>query len=134
MNDIIQPLQGDERIVMEILASGGSISPIGRWEAPVKSLIAKGLVNLDDPANTSLTDAGRETWEGVVAAQETLDDDFARGLIEIHNAKIKINDLIKSAAAQLRKAAQLSSAITKNTVDVEIRNWSDVLKKAALDS
>ena len=60
MNEIIAPLNEEERAVLMIAAQGQYMIPIGRWEAPIKSLAARGYMTKLDDVNYVITAAGRE--------------------------------------------------------------------------
>lgn len=78
MTNIIAPLSADERAVLMIAAAGQSMIPIGRWEAPVRSLHARGFLRMIDEVNYVITATGR-------AASEAAEDDAVRDVIKINN-------------------------------------------------
>ena len=58
-----QILTDDEYAILMIAAEGRSMIPIGRWEKPVNDLVARGLMIRHDPANNTISPAGREALE-----------------------------------------------------------------------
>jgi hypothetical protein len=61
MTDISTPLTDDEATVLQIAAQHGTIGAIGRWEAPVKSLVKRGLLQdmTGDFFNCQITESGK---------------------------------------------------------------------------
>jgi len=61
MTDISTPLTDDEATVLQIAAQQGTIGAVGRWEAPVKSLVKRGLLQdmTGDFFNCQITEAGK---------------------------------------------------------------------------
>lgn len=53
-------LSDDEFTVLMIAAEGQSMMPIGRWQEPVESLVAKGFLKEHDRFNCTITATGRE--------------------------------------------------------------------------
>jgi hypothetical protein len=53
-------LSDDEFTVLMIAAEGQSMMPIGRWQEPVESLVAKGFLKEHDKFNCVITPTGRE--------------------------------------------------------------------------
>ena len=77
MSDLSQ----DELTILMIAAEGESMMPIGRWEKPLDSLVAKGLMHRHDKFNVVITPDGRK------ACKETEDGNI-RGLIEANNTMV----------------------------------------------
>lgn len=69
-------LTDDEAAVLMIANEGESMISIGRWEKPIDSLVARGLMIRHNKANAFITDAGR------VAIKEREQEDD-RALLEM---------------------------------------------------
>jgi hypothetical protein len=63
MAEVIAPLSVDERAVLMIAAEGVPMIPIGRWEASVKALARRGLMQMLDAVNYVITAAGQAALE-----------------------------------------------------------------------
>jgi hypothetical protein len=65
-------LTDDERTVLLIAAAGNPMLAIGRWEVPIRSLVASGLMARDasraDVENYVITEAGRKASAETEAA------------------------------------------------------------------
>lgn len=61
-------LTQDEFTILLIADRGEFMAPIGRWKAPILSLLEKGLMQRLDDVNYTITDAGR-------AARATQDEE-----------------------------------------------------------
>ncbi len=75
MNEIVAPLSNDELTVLMIAKRGEYMIPIGRWEMPIKSLTARGLMRRLDDVNYVITDAGMK-------ASEAAEDDAIRDFVK----------------------------------------------------
>lgn len=61
----------DERAVLMIAAEGGWMTPIGRWEQPIRDLASRGLMQKHDAISYVITPAGMD----VVQSEERQRDD-----------------------------------------------------------
>jgi len=110
-------LSNDELTVLMIAAQGESMMPIGRWEKPVESLVAQGLLKRHDKFNNVITPEG----ERALAK-----DDDARQLIETNNAivlaKQQMEQAIGKAARELKAATEIAMRVTGEPFDVAVKN------------
>lgn len=123
-------LSDDEVTVLLIAAKGESMMPIGRWEAPVNSLVAKGLLRRHDKFNNVITDAGMK-------AAEKDEDDVARQMIEANNVvaagKQQARASAEAIAVQLVDLAELSARTTGDDKVEALRKWARVILERALE-
>ena len=119
----------DEQTVLGILSEGGSVAPIGRWEQPVKSLAAKGLAKIDDPANSSITEKGRSA---LVDEDDSQFEAIAKHLIEASKTHVGIQNFIEEAAKNLKSAAIASAKVTGDSPQAAVEKWGRVLIDTAL--
>ena len=128
MTSITAPLTIDEEAVLGILAQGGSVAPIGRWEKPVKALVSRGLATAPDQFNSMITDAGR-------AALDAQEDQSAVGMIHAFNQAIPARDeareLVNQAVALLTRAALLSTEATGDPPLLALERWMEAARTAA---
>jgi hypothetical protein len=123
-------LTNDELAVLLIAAEGESMMPIGRWEAPVASLLAKGYLHAHDKFNNVITEAGRK-------ACGKAEDDNARALITANNAVV---DARQKAAARAEELAVLlaelatySNSVTGDGKVKALREWGRIVMARALE-
>jgi len=125
-------LTDDELTILMIADKGEPMLAIGRWEQPVKSLVAKGYLH-DTGTSHHITSAGRKA----AAAEGDPDDALAHRMIGIHNKRIQVRSvaqpLIESAAASLATAARETSKITGDTPQHAAREWSQEVLRLALE-
>lgn len=130
-------LSNDELTVLMIAAENQPMMPIGRWEAPCKSLVDKGLLSatpsFNDPSglhNLRITKAGR-------AAATEGEDDSIRDLITVNNriatGRQETAAAASAIAVQLVDLAEKSSAITGDSKVHALREWSKVILAKALE-
>lgn len=116
-------LTQDEEACLLIVAEGTFLAPIGRWEQPVKSLTAKGLMYRGDAVNYGITDAGRER-----AAQ--LDREQLGGLVEKSNqvgaAQAYLRAFIEPAAQLLAQAAQVAAKTVGDSEEMAVERCAQV--------
>ena len=125
-------LTNDEMAVLMIAARGDYMLAIGRWEAPTKSLAAKGFMKremINDGPQYMITDAGR-------AAMEKGDDDNIRAMIE-HGSQIgaahkNARDCIEQAAQLLVEAARAGSVVGDRP-RAALERWRRPLFERALE-
>jgi hypothetical protein len=126
MSDLTQ----DELTVLLIAAEGESMMPIGRWEAPVQSLVAKGYLHANDKFNNFITDAGRK------ACKQGEDDDV-RALITANNnvveARQKASARAEELAGLLAELATYSCGVTGDDRPTALRKWSAQILARALE-
>lgn len=123
-------LTQDELTVLLIAAEGKSMMPIGRWEGPVKSLVAKGYLSANDKFNNVITAAGRQ------AANQD-EDNTARQMIEANNAIVNCKEsarqMAEAISVQLVDLAELSNRLTGDNKITALRNWSKIILTRALE-
>lgn len=123
-------LTADELTVLMIASKGESMMPIGRWEAPVESLVARGYLKRNDKFNNVITDAG-------LAACEKLEDDGIRDLIDANNRIAHAKTQSRQAAEQIAKAladlATLSEKVTGEDKKTALERWSRLILVRALE-
>lgn len=130
-------LTNDELTVLMIAAEGEPMMPIGRWEAPCKSLVKKGLLqptpssgDLAGMHNLRITEAGR-------AAATRGEDDSIRDLITVNNriatGRRETAAAASAIAVQLVDLAEKSSAITGDSKVKALREWAKVILEQALE-
>ena len=136
----MKELTPDEKTVLLIAAEGAPMAPIGRWEAPTKSLIEKGFMkprpHPGDPTghfNQHITVKG----QAALKAAELQDDQAYADLI---NASRDVTRIQHKAAAHAEKIAvdlvdltRLSSQVTGDTQVVALRNWAKLILERALE-
>lgn len=126
MSDLSQ----DELTVLMIADKGESMMAIGRWEAPVNSLVARGYLKQHDKFNNSITDAGRQ------AVNQDEDDDI-RAMITVNNAiangRQKTREAAEAIAVQLVDLAEASSRITGDSKRDALEKWSRQILTRALE-
>jgi hypothetical protein len=123
-------LTQDELIILLIADEGESMMPIGRWEAPVASLVAKGYLHANDKFNNVITDAGRKVCKQA-------DDDSARALIGVNDAVVegwqKAAARAEEPAVLLAELATYSSSVTGDDKVKALREWGRVVLSRALE-
>jgi hypothetical protein len=120
MTDLTQ----DELTVLMIAAEGQSMMPIGRWEAPVESLVKQGLLRRADKFNNFITEAGRKAVEdGDNANIEAIIE--TRDKIEI--AKKKIAERAKVIANLLVELATYSAFVTGENKFTALKRCSQII-------
>jgi hypothetical protein len=117
-------LTPDELTVLLIACEGQSMMPIGRWEAPVESLVKRGFLSRSDKFNNYITDAGR-------AATQQKDDANFKAVIETRNAIVGAQEKAKARAeeiaALLAELATYSAAATGDDKVKALRNWCNII-------
>lgn len=128
----------DEYTILEIAATGKSMMPIGRWEQPTESLIAKGMMKPSPPSaqdptgrfNCFITDAGR-------AAIKAYDQEVYGGIIEQRNKRVQqqpaqteMQQHIRSAATYFYKALDAVMQATGDTEQQAKERLLPLLKQA----
>lgn len=135
MTDISTPLTDDEATVLDIAAQQGTIGAIGRWEAPVKSLLKRGLMKdlSGDTFNCAITDAGRAVMRG-----QEVEEDKALGravdrMREMAIAQKSIQEMVSQCADVLVQIARLSNSVTGDDPSYAAGKWSEQILLRALD-
>jgi hypothetical protein len=133
MSDLTQ----DELTVLMIAAEGEPMMPIGRWEAPCRSLVEKGYLKPHpqpgDPSgghNLHITTDGK-----IIASKE--EDARLRAVLTV-NSQIQHTQKIARAAAeqiatQLVDLTELSVHVTGDDKVKALREWSKVILTRALE-
>ncbi len=123
-------LTDDEFSILLIAARGESVMPIGRWEKPVESLVAKGFLKQHDRHNNTITPAGRVALE----KRENVD---AVAWIEAtsgsHSATANIRAVAEGMATTLANIAKESKKVTGGATADAARKWSEVILNRALE-
>ena len=123
-------LSQDELTVLLIAAEGESMMPIGRWEAPTQSLVAKGYLHANDKFNNVITEAGRK-------ACKQAEDDSMRALVgvgnEIVQAHRKTAARAEELAVLLAELATYSSSVTGDDKVKALRKWGKTVLERALE-
>lgn len=130
-------LSQDELTVLMIAATGEPMMPIGRWEAPAKSLVAKGFLKPHaHPGDPTGHFNLRITPEGVTAAEQGEDDTYKQVLnvgATIQHEQKKARAHAEQIAVQLVDLAEASSKITGDAKIDALRRWSDIILTRALE-
>jgi hypothetical protein len=114
MTDLTQ----DELTVLMIADQGESMVPIGRWAAPIQSLLAKGYMHANDKFNNVITEAGRQAVNH--------DETVVRG-------KDQARQAAEAIAVQLVDLAELSIRITGDNKKAALEKWSRQILTRALE-
>ena len=146
-------LSTDEQTVLLIAARGERLMPIGRWAAPVNSLVEKGLLvrerHAGDPTghfNNVISPAGR-------TAADALDSEFDHVLSDLasprqalaskqasqaemtvaaqKHTRDKFRAQAEYIAGSLVELARESVAATGEDVSVALKNWTKAIVKRA---
>jgi hypothetical protein len=121
-------LTSDELTVLLIAAEGESMMPIGRWEAPVRSLGAKGYMVESAQFNWFITDAGR-------AAARQNDDANFKAVIDTRNAIVGAHEKAKARAEELAvllaELARFSAQATGDPPMTALREWGKIVLERA---
>lgn len=121
-------LSDDEWTCLMIAAEGASMMAVGRWEASVDSLVAKGLMQRNDKFNNFITPAGREAAK---QHEAKTDDASLRIGVEVHNTRVRAKQILEEAAAKLAEAAQLGQRVSGGEIDTHIAQAArEIIKRA----
>lgn len=123
-------LTEDERIILTIAAEGQSLMAIARWEKPIESLVAKGLMERGDKFNNFITDAGR------AAIKETEDEPYRKMLevgVNLRNQQEQARASVEQAATHLMFAAKASALVTGDTPQAAAASWSPKILERTLE-
>jgi hypothetical protein len=135
MSDIQSTLTDDEAAVLDIAAQSGNIAAIGRWEAPVKSLLKRGFLSdqSGDTFNCIITEAGAAARAG----QEAEDDRaLGRQIDALRTAAIaqkSIQEMAEQCAQVLSQIAKISSKVSGMNPVIEAKKWGDIVIDRASD-
>ncbi len=120
----VTDLSADELTVLMIAAQGESMMPIGRWQAPIESLLGKGYLHANDKFNNVITAAGRQA----VTRDE---DNTARQMISANNAVVDVKKQARQSAeaiaVQLVDLVELSSKVTGDDRQASLKRWADMI-------
>jgi hypothetical protein len=131
-------LSEDELTVLLIAAEGEPMIPIGRWEGPTKSLLARGYLkahgHAGDPTghfNNRITPAGKK-------AAEEAENANLRAVIGVNNELVHQKETMRQMAeqivVQLVDLAEASMKVTGDNRDRALRNWSKVILAKAMET
>lgn len=129
-------LTGDEVTVLMIAAQGEPMMPIGRWEKPTESLVAKGYLRThpcaQDPSgrfNCRITDAGRQA----LGREEAETDQALATVINksrgLGNTQRQMLDEITTAAQAINRAAAIAQQSNGGTFDFARGNVLSLLRQ-----
>ncbi len=104
-NDLTQ----DELTCLAIAAEGENMLQIGRWEAPIQSLVKRGLMRSIDKFNNVITPRGKEAAAKI---GDGVDTRYAEVAIKVHNAQAEYNEHFETAAQELAKAVLKRQELT----------------------
>ena len=130
-------LTQDELTVLLVAREGEPMMPIGRWEEPVRSLLARGYLRSHrhegDPTgyfNNYITPAGK-------TAADKAEDDSLRAVIKASNdvshTGAKTKALAESIARDLVRLAEISSKVTGDPPVTALERWSRTVLSRALE-
>lgn len=126
-------LTPDERTVLMIAAEGQSMIAIGRWEQPIDSCVAKGLMERADKFNNFISAKGRAALD----LEDKADDSYYRGILEtaakVRNQRQQAIMSAEQAAQHLAYAARASAPATGDTLENAARQWSVAVLEKALE-
>ena len=130
-------LSQDELTILMIAATGEPMMPIGRWEAPAKSLVAKGfLKGRCSPQDPEGMFNLHITPEGVTAAEKGEDDSYRAVLnvgATIQHEQTKARKHAEQIAVQLVDLAEAASRVTGESRIDALRQWAKVILERSLE-
>ena len=126
----VTELSDDEFTILMAAGQGNSMMPIGRWEAPVESLVTRGLLERRDKFNNFITSAGRAALEGHTKA---VDDSAARAIIAHHNAGVTFRKQITELAESLVVAARDAAKATGDEPLVALQKCVAAIRDRAIE-
>lgn len=125
-------LSPDEKTVLLIAQAGDPMAPIGRWKAPMESLLAKGLLKAYGYFNNIITPAGE-----AAAIEINKEDDAILGkLIEasaVNHIQQKCRAHAEQIAVQMVDLIELSIQATGASKIDDAKRWSEVIGKRVLE-
>lgn len=71
-----------ENVVLSLMTGGEDMLPIGSWEAPIMSLVEKGMARKSGGGAYTITPEGE-------AAFAAMEDAEMRGMVDEHNARVR---------------------------------------------
>lgn len=117
-------LSPDELTVLLIANEDESMMPIGRWETPVKSLLARGYLRANNKFNNVITETGRQ-------AVNNDENETAQHMIEANNVAVigkqNAREAAEAIAVQLVDLAELSVKITGNDKAAAVHKWGRLI-------
>ena len=126
-------LSDDELTVLLIAAEDQSMMPIGRWRAPVESLLARGYLRSLDHFNHVITPEGRKAIEGRAAEDVlTMEQAYRQTYRDVADAQAEARRAVEEAAQALVRAAKVSVGATGDRLDTAVLNWNGELLRRAL--
>ena len=118
----------DERTVLEIAARGESMMPIGRWEKPVESLVAKGLLRRVDKFNNYITPEG---YKALGEEREEADDKLFRALTRVHKGRVTYERTGEEVAKGLAAMAKEAVKATGDDLQVALKQCAKAVEDRA---
>ncbi len=132
MSDLSQ----DELTVLLIAAKGESMIPIGRWQAPTESLLARGyLRSHPHPGDPTGHFNNRITAKGKAAVERAEHDDASDTVMvskAVQHEQTKIRAHAEQIAVQLVDLADASHKLTGDAKVEALEKWSRLIIKRAL--
>lgn len=133
-------LSADELTVLLIAAKGEPMIPIGRWKAPMESLVRRGYIaphpHSGDPTghfNHHITPQGQAAADGEETAYDQQLGDLITRSNVIGHAQNKARADAEAIAVQLVNLAEASSKVTGDDKVEALRNWARMILERALE-
>ncbi len=128
-----EAITDDEYTILMLASQDQVLAPIGRWEQPIKSLHARGLLQMFNAWNYGITDAGR----AALAEREKGDDEDLKRVLNAGNKIATVNASARVAAEEsakhLANAIRTSVIATGEKPEVCARKWMEAIIKRALE-
>jgi len=123
-----QPLTDDEYTCLMIMAQGGMLAAIGRWDKSCDALVERGLATRHDKFNHSITDLGRKALDGCETGDAMAILGNAPMVVDAHESA-RIN--VEQAAQCLAAAARATAPVTGDDIVTALLRWNvQCLKRA----
>ena len=134
--EVLEPLSGDEKTILEIASHGEFMIETGRWHDPIMSLVKRGY--LEGPQfNRYITPAGHAAFKSFEHDDDERIESNYRLAENILREKLiaqqEIRALILPMVDQWVGIAKRSAGVTGNGPAQELSNWLRVLKDAVTD-
>ncbi len=136
MSDLSQ----DELTVLLIAAKGEPVIPIGRWEAPIEQLIARGYLkpykHNGDPTgyfNNYITSEGQAAVELAERVEDNNLYDAVMISSSIQHEQRKIRANAEAIAVQMVDLAMASAKVTGDAPLVAMEKWGKIIGKRAME-
>lgn len=126
----VTELTSDELTVLLIAHQGERLIPMGRWEAPVKSLAAKGLLRKENDVNYVCTDAGHAGH----AEADKQEGDYLRETVPMRNAFAQYQLSSQEACKHLVVAAKSAASVTGDSLEEALQKTTlEVIKMSRFE-